>query len=550
MANITIKINGKDKEYEKGITLLEISKDFKEKYKYDILVGSINNKLMPLKTTVTRNCSVEFYDLTSLLGNNVYQKGLQFLLSYCIKEILSCDVKMLYSLDNCIYCEILSNNVISDVTVEKIKNKMKYYSENGVEIEKIIVSRVDAMEYYKQTNQMDKANSLRYISDSSISLYKINNSLDYYYYVLPNNTNQLKYFNIKNLGNNKIVLMYPDFFDIEKELKYVKNDKLMDTYNENSNFLNSLNITTSANLNKAISNGKYSDFIRISEIIQNNEILNIVNTISKNKDIKIVLMTGPSSSGKTTISKKFSLLLKSKGINPIQISLDDFFINVKDRELDENGEPEKEKISVINVELFNEKITDLINRKEVRMPKFNFKLGRQELSSEITKMSDNSILVIEGIHSFSEKLLKNISNKYKYKIFLCPLTPLNIDNHNMFKSTDNRLIRRIIRDNIFRNTSASDTLRYWKNVRKAEEKNIFPYMKDADIILNTSLLYELPVLKTYAEALLFSVKEDDENYEEAIRLINLFRVIVSMPSDNVPQDSILREFIGGSCFKD
>lgn len=548
MANITIKINGKDKEYEKGITLLEISKDFKEKYKYDILVGSINNKLMPLKTTVTRNCSVEFYDLTSLLGNNVYQKGLQFLLSYCIKEILSCDVKMLYSLDNCIYCEILSNNVISDVTVEKIKNKMKYYSENGVEIEKIIVSRVDAMEYYKQTNQMDKANSLRYISDSSISLYKINNSLDYYYYVLPNNTNQLKCFNIKNLGNNKIVLMYPDFFDIEKELKYVKNDKLMDTYNENSNFLNSLNITTSANLNKAISNGKYSDFIRISEIIQNNEILNIVNTISKNKDIKIVLMTGPSSSGKTTISKKFSLLLKSKGINPIQISLDDFFINVKDRELDENGEPEKEKISVINVELFNEKITDLINRKEVRMPKFNFKLGRQELSSEITKMSDNSILVIEGIHSFSEKLLKNISNKYKYKIFLCPLTPLNIDNHNMFKSTDNRLIRRIIRDNIFRNTSASDTLRYWKNVRKAEEKNIFPYMKDADIILNTSLLYELPVLKTYAEALLFSVKEDDENYEEAIRLINLFRVIVSMPSDSVPQDSILREFIGGSCF--
>ena len=548
MANITIKINGKDKEYEKGITLLEISKDFKEKYKYDILVGSINNKLMPLKTTVTRNCSVEFYDLTSLLGNNVYQKGLQFLLSYCIKEILSCDVKMLYSLDNCIYCEILSNNVISDVTVEKIKNKMKYYSENGVEIEKIIVSRVDAMEYYKQTNQMDKANSLRYISDSSISLYKINNSLDYYYYVLPNNTNQLKCFNIKNLGNNKIVLMYPDFFDIENELKYVKNDKLMDTYNENSNFLNSLNITTSANLNKAISNGKYSDFIRISEIIQNNEILNIVNTISKNKDIKIVLMTGPSSSGKTTISKKFSLLLKSKGINPIQISLDDFFINVKDRELDENGEPEKEKISVINVELFNEKITDLINRKEVRMPKFNFKLGRQELSSEITKMSDNSILVIEGIHSFSEKLLKNISNKYKYKIFLCPLTPLNIDNHNMFKSTDNRLIRRIIRDNIFRNTSASDTLRYWKNVRKAEEKNIFPYMKDADIILNTSLLYELPVLKTYAEALLFSVKEDDENYEEAIRLINLFRVIVSMPSDSVPQDSILREFIGGSCF--
>jgi len=550
MASINLKIKGKSKEYEKGVTLYDVSKDYKDDYKYDILVGSINNKLMPLKTEVTKDCDVDFYDLTSLLGNNVYQKGLQFLFATSVKDVLKCDVKFSYSLDNSIYCEILSNDVISDVILEKIKNKMKSYIEEGVEIQKIIVSRIDAIDYYRQVNQLDKAESLRYISDSSISLYRINNTLDYYYYVLPNNTKSLKFFNVKNLGENKVVLMYPDFYDVSKELKYIKNDKLITAYNDNSKYLNDLGIKTSSDLNKIISNSDHGDIIRISEIIQNNKILNMVNEISKNKDIKIVLITGPSSSGKTTISKKLGLLFKSKGINPIPISLDNFFINVDERVLDENGKPEMEKISVINVELFNEKITDLINRKEVYMPKFNFKLGKQELSTKPIKMTDDSILIIEGIHSFNEKLISNISNKYKYKIFLCPLTPLNIDNHNLFKSTDNRLIRRIVRDNIFRNTSASDTLKFWKNVRKTEQEIIFPYMKDADIVLNTSLLYELSVLKTYVEALLFSVEEDDENYEEAIRLINLFRIIVAMPSDSIPSDSIIREFIGGSCFKD
>jgi len=299
-----------------------------------------------------------------------------------------------------------------------------------------------------------------------------------------------------------------------------------------------------------ISSGNYGDLIRVSEAISNNELFDIADKISKEKDLKVVLITGPSSSGKTTTARKLALFLKSKGLSPIPISVDDFYMDMKDRVLDENGEPEKEKIDAIDTSLFNKKISELLNKKEVYMPKYNFIKGEKEYDEKVTKMEDNSVLVIEGIHAFNEQLTEMIPDKNKFKIFICPLTPLNIDNHNIFKSVDNRLLRRIVRDNMTRGTSANVTLKLWENVRKEEEKNIIPYMRDADVIFNTSLAYELGVLKTYAEPLLFSVLEDDPNYDEAIRLINLFRVILSMPSENVPFDSIIREFIGGSCFKD
>ena len=264
----------------------------------------------------------------------------------------------------------------------------------------------------------------------------------------------------------------------------------------------------------------------------------------------MVLITGPSSSGKTTTSKKLTLYLKSKGLKPINISVDDFFIDMKDRVLDENGEPERERISVIDTNQFNKKMSELLNGNEVYLPKFDFVLGKQVQSDKPTKLEPSSILIIEGLHAFNEKLTEMIPDKNKFKLYISPLTPLNIDNHNMFKWLDNRLLRRLIRDNYFRGTSASETLQLWKKVRKAEEEGVIPYMRDADEILNTSLVYELGVLKTYAEPLLFSVLEDDPNYDEAIRIINLFRVILGMPSDGVPSDSLLREFIGGSCFKD
>lgn len=552
MSLIKVKYKNEEKEYEKGILISEIAEKYKDDYKHDILVATVDNRVTSLDTKLNKNCTLDFCDISSHSGHVAYEKGIFFLFSVAVREILNCDVKLLHSLDKGVYGEILTNNLISEVTIEKIKIKMKELCSSNLPITKIMVSRIDAIEYYNKINQMDKANSLRYISNSSISLYKLSDTLDFFYGILPNNTKLLKKFNVKFLKDNKFVLMIPDRtnFDFFENFKLIKDEKLLNSLEENDKYLESLKINTSVELNKMISSGNYGDLIRVSEAISNNELFDIADKISKEKDLKVVLITGPSSSGKTTTARKLALFLKSKGLSPIPISVDDFYMDMKDRVLDENGEPEKEKIDAIDTSLFNKKISELLNKKEVYMPKYNFIKGEKEYGEKVTKMEDNSVLVIEGIHAFNEQLTEMIPDKNKFKIFICPLTPLNIDNHNIFKSVDNRLLRRIVRDNMTRGTSANVTLKLWENVRKEEEKNIIPYMRDADVIFNTSLAYELGVLKTYAEPLLFSVLEDDPNYDEAIRLINLFRVILSMPSENVPFDSIIREFIGGSCFKD
>lgn len=550
MSIIKVKYKDKEYEYESGIKLEDIAKDFKDNYKYKIILGSINNKTCDLNTEVNRDSKIDFYDYSSKIGNNSYQKGLSFLFSKAVRDVLNCDVKMMHTINQGIYCEILTNNIISEVTVQKIKIRMKELNDNKISINKILVSRMEAIEYYNKINQTNKASSLRFISNSNISLYKMDDTLDYYYGPLPNNTSLIDKYNIKYINDNKVILLYPNMYDLESDLKFNRNDKLLEVLEKNDKYNEDLRIYTSVELNKTISTGFYGDLIRVSEAISNNNLFDITEEISKDKNIKMVLITGPSSSGKTTTARKLTLFLKSRGLKPIPVSVDDFYINLKDRVLDENGEPEKEKISAIDTNLFNKKISELLEGKEVTLPRYNFVKGISEEGNKKIKMNEKSILVIEGIHAFNEKLTEMIPDKNKFKLFICPLSPLNVDNHNIFKETDNRLLRRIVRDNKTRGYSASDTLGMWKNVRKAEEEMVLPYMKDADFIFNTSLIYELGVLKTYAEPLLFSVNEDDPNYGEAIRLINLFRLVLGMPSDLVPNDSIIREFIGGSCFKD
>lgn len=551
MANIKIKHKDEQYEYEKGTTLLDIAKDFKKDYASEIIAALVNNRLVSLETKMTRSGNVKFLDATNPLGNRTYVRGLYFLFIKAVKDVLNCDVKIMHLVGDGVYCEILTNNLISEVTVEKIKLKMRDLVEEKLPITKITVSRLDAIDYFTKVNQPDKAESLRFISNSSISLYKLDDTLDYFYGVLPCNTSYLTKFNVKYLKENKVILLPPYVFLSEEKLKFEKNEKLIRAIERNDIYLNNLKINTSVDLNNTISTGKYGDIIRMTEVIQNNRMFEIVDKITKNKDLKIVLITGPSSSGKTTTSKKLSLFMKSKGFEPIPISVDDFYTDMKDRVLDKNGKPEIERIEAFDTNQFNKKISELLDGKEVVLPKYNFIEGKQEFNDKNKiKMKDNSILIIEGIHAFNEKLTEMIPSKNKFKLYICPLTPISIDNHNLFKMTDNRLLRRIVRDNRTRGASASQTLKMWKKVREIEEEMIVPYSNEADEIFNTSLMYELGVLKTYAEPLLFSVAEDDPNYDDAIRLINMFRVILGIPSDDVPNDSIIREFIGGSCFKD
>lgn len=551
MANIKIKHKDEQYEYEKGTTLLDIAKDFKKDYASEIIAALVNNRLVSLETKMTRSGNVEFLDATNPLGNRTYVRGLYFLFIKAVKDVLNCDVKIMHLVGDGVYCEILTNNLISEVTVEKIKLKMRDLVEEKLPITKITVSRLDAIDYFTKVNQPDKAESLRFISNSSISLYKLDDTLDYFYGVLPCNTSYLTKFNVKYLKENKVILLPPYVFLSEEKLKFEKNEKLIRAIERNDIYLNNLKINTSVDLNNTISTGKYGDIIRMTEVIQNNRMFEIVDKITKNKDLKIVLITGPSSSGKTTTSKKLSLFMRSKGFEPIPISVDDFYTDMKDRVLDKNGKPEIERIEAFDTNQFNKKISELLDGKEVVLPKYNFIEGKQEFNDKNKiKMKDNSILIIEGIHAFNEKLTEMIPSRNKFKLYICPLTPISIDNHNLFKMTDNRLLRRIVRDNRTRGASASQTLKMWKKVREIEEEMIVPYSNEADEIFNTSLMYELGVLKTYAEPLLFSVAEDDPNYDDAIRLINMFRVILGIPSDDVPNDSIIREFIGGSCFKD
>ena len=309
-----------------------------------------------------------------------------------------------------------------------------------------------------------------------------------------------------------------------------------------------IGIRNVSDINKMLAEGKWNDLIFMSEATYNKNLLDISETIYKNEDIKMVLIAGPSCSGKTTTSKKLEMFLESKGLNPVALSVDDYFKERIDTPLDEDGNKDYESINAIDTELFNDQLSRLLKGEEVILPTYNFITGQKEFKRRL-KLKENAILIIEGLHSLNDELTKTIDKKNKYRIYISPLTCLNLDNHNRLNTTDNRLLRRLVRDNLRRGYNASETLDSWKRVRKGETEYVFPYQDKSDIVLNTSLIYEMNVLKVYAEPLLFSVNESDPNYIEAIRLINLLRMILPMPSASIPLDSVMREFIGNGCFE-
>lgn len=549
MDEVLIIYKRKEYKVEKGTTLHNLSENFKEDYKDDIIVGSIDNYICDLDEPIIKDCTIEFFDLNSTVGNKAYERGLSFLFAKAIKDVLNSDVKIEHSLDKGIYCEILFNNQIDQVIIEKIKIRMRELTTLSFPLEKITVSRLETMDYYTKIGQYEKAKSLRYISNTSISLYKLDNMLDYYYGPLPVNTKYIKKYDIKFIEDNCVVLLYPNIYNDNEKLEYQHHKKLFEEFRSYSNWSHKLGINTVSDLNEVTSCSKYNDIIRIAEATQTNKLFEITNEIISNDNIKIILITGPSSSGKTTTANKLGMFLQSKGKVPHSISLDDYFFDRVDTPKGKDGKEDYESVSAIDSNLFKEKIMALLEGKSVRLPRYDFMTGEKELCKEEIKLHKEDILIIEGLHTFNEKIVGVLPQKNLYKIYLSPLTVLNIDNHNRIRTTDNRLVRRMVRDNRGRGYDASKTLASWPKVRKGEEEYIFPYQDNADVVFNTSLIYELAVLKIYVEPLLFGISQEDPNYPEALRIINLFRSVLSIPSEEVPQDSILREFIGGSCFK-
>lgn len=544
MQTIIITLNnGKKEEYVKGIKVKEILNKMSKEEREDAILIKYNNKKVDLETELKKNGTLQIYDINTLEGNRIYERGLLYLFIYVTNNVLGKDTKVIvkHSIDKGIFCKI--DKKVEDKDVLEIKKQMKEIVSKNISFTKMDTTKYEAIEYFKSIKREDKAKTLFYDTSKYVSLYKLDENYNYIVGDLPSSTGVLKYFDLSLIKDKGIVVRFPSIYDNKKVKRYTHHTNYFNTLEEYSAWGNNLNINNIGELNDYITSNKPADIIQLSEIMQDYKLLSIAEQIVLNKeDYKIILLSGPSSSGKTTSAMKLSLYLKSLGLNPTHLSLDDYFHERAETPLGEDGKPDFESITAVDIKLFDSQISKLLKGTKVVVPTFNFIDGKKEYKRTV-QLKENDILIIEGLHALNEELLTNIPKKKKFKIYVSPLTYLNIDNDNRISMTDLRLLRRMVRDNRTRGYSPSVTLGTWMKVRSGEEKHVFPYQDNADALFNTSLAYELSVLKTYAEPLLFSIKEDDPEYQTAQRLIELLKFVLPIPSESVPKTSILREFI-------
>lgn len=546
--NIKVNVSGMEIEVAKNTTLLEISKMFNTNGPHKIVLAKVNNHYKELIDVVYDGDNIEFCDLTDKTANRVYLNGLIFLVKYAFNEIFGKNNKIIvkHSADKALCIE--TTNKITKEELKKVEDKMRVIVEANLPIHKVTVLKYEAIEYFEKIGSNNKVELLQYLPSTYVRLYKMGNMYNYILSKMPSETGCLNEFGLDYLDNNEFILKFPTIYLHNQIKDYVHHKKLFEVFSQTKEWGKMMNIETSNDLNDVVAGGKIDDLIRMSETLQNNKLLDHAKDIvKKSKDIKIVLIAGPSSSGKTTTCNKLAMYLRSLGLSPKMISMDDFFKEREETPRKETGEYDFECLEALDLKLFNKTINDLLNGKNVQMPEFNFLTGEKEFKKRM-ELHEKDILLIEGIHALNPKLLSDIDNNRKFKIYLSPLTAVNIDEDNRMSTTDNRLLRRIIRDNRVRGYDVNSTLDLWDNVREGEEKYVFPYQDEADFVFDTSLIYEFCVLKTYVLPLLYSVKSDSHNYEEARRLIKVLNAFLPVPSEAIPADSILREFIGGSCF--
>ncbi len=548
MDNIKITINDKEFYVKRKTTLAEIANEFQSNYHHPILISKVNNTLKELNYEITKPKNIEFLDLTSREGNKIHVNALIFILVVSIKELYGTkyDIRVQHSIDKGLYIE--TNFEITEKRLNDIKEKMNKIIAEERPITKLNVDRLEARDYFSKIGDKAKVNILKYTTNTYITLYKLGEYYDYFYTKMPINTKQVPEFDLTYLQNNGLVLRFPTVYINDQIKDYENHPNMFRVFNECHAWGELMHIKNAADLNALVSTGKVEELIRISETKQSNELLQLAEKIYNNKDLKIVLLAGPSSSGKTTTSKKLCMFLRSFGVNPAVISMDDYFVEREETPLNEEGKPDYECLEAVDLKLFNNQIEQILKGEEVVTPTYNFLTGNKEYNNKI-KLGNSDVLVIEGIHALDKRVLTNISKNKIFRIYISALTELNIDNHNYISTTDNRLLRRIIRDNKTRGHGVQRTISTWPDVRSGEEKYIFPYQDNADYTFNSALIYEIGVLKTYAEPLLYAVDPSDSCYEEAKRLINFLGFFLPIPADAIPKDSILREFVGGSFFK-
>lgn len=547
MENINIKINNKNYEYPKNVALDIIAKDLSNEYKGIVTIGKIKNKLKDLNSTLDKNCDLELIDTTEPDGMRVYMRTLSLVFIKACEEIFNgCKVTIEHSLSNGLYCEIKNNkSEVTEEDIEKIKAKVKSIIESDLKIEKIVTDKSEAIKILKNNNKNAKAELLKYKEYEDVKLYKCGGYINHFYgHMLPS-TSYVKTFDIKKWQSG-VVILGPSKENKNKPQNFVAQPKLSNIYKESEVWSELIGIDKVASLNEAIESKKYGEIISIVEALHEKKISQIADIIKENNK-RVILIAAPSSSGKTSFAHRLSIQLKVNNLHPVPISLDDYFVDREDTPLDEFGNFDFESIYAIDLELFNSDLEKLLKGEEIKLPKFNFKTGKREFSGKTLKIEKDQPIILEGIHALNPMLTQSIDDKDKFKIYISVLTQINLDNHNRIPTTDLRLIRRIVRDYNFRGYSAEKTILNWWSVRRGEDKNIFPYQEEADIMFNSACLYELAVLKKYAKPLLEQIEDDNEAFIESNRILKFLQYFVELDDElDIPPTSIIREFIGGS----
>ena len=548
--SIEVTIKDKKYKYSRGITLQEIYMEHQESHKYPIIIARVNNRLRELTYSLKDNCEVEFLDLTSKEGNRVHVNGLTFVMLYAVKKLYGKGANVLaqHSLDKGIYFQ--SSFKLTEEKLEAIKTEMKTIIKKDMPITKLTIDRIEAINYFRNIGDNVKADVMKYNTDNYITLYRLGNIYNYFYSLMPMSTGTLKDFDLTYVKGNGFTLRFPTTYINDKIPKYKHHQNMLNAFSEYRDWAKLIGVENSTDLNRVVSSGKINDLIKIDETIQSSRLLQIAQEINFNKtNVKIILIAGPSSSGKTTTSRKLCMYLEAFGLHPKTIGMDDYFLDKKDTPKDADGNYDFESLEALDLKLFDKQMAELLKGEEVKIPTYNFILGEKEYRDTM-QLEENDILIIEGIHALDTKILTNIPREKKYKIYISPLTELCMDNHNRISTTDNRLLRRIVRDNRTRGYSVEHTLAQWPSVRQGEELYIFPFQDESDATINSAAIYEIGVLKTYVEPLLYSVSTDSRYYEDAKRLIDFLRLFLPISADRIPEDAVIREFIGGSYFHD
>ena len=546
---IRCKNNKKSQNVAIGSTLSDIFNAFNLQMNYGPVSAKVNNKVEGMHYRVYHSKDVEFLDLHTSSGSRNYTRSLFFVLCKAIHDLYpSSEVVIDIPVSNGYYCNLNIGQPVTPQIVDKVKARMQEIIDAKIPIRRFEVPTEEAIKVFEARGAISKSKLLKSTGRLYTTYYQIDDYVDYYYGSLLTNTSQLFLFGLEPYYDG-VLLRIPSKQDPSQLGKLIRQDKMFDIFVEHHRWQNILGLRTVGDLNEAVAKGHTTDIINLSEALQEKKISRIADEIAARKGVKLVLLAGPSSSGKTTTCKRLSIQLLANGIKPLQVSLDDYFVDREHTPKDETGEYDYESIYALNLKLINDQFNALFRGEEVELPKYNFQTGKSERSGKKLRMDEHNMLVVEGIHALNPELTAQIPEEQKFRVYASALTTILLDSHNYIPTTDNRLLRRIIRDYKYRGVSAQETIHRWPSVRAGENKWIFPYQENADAMFNTAMLYELAAIKTQAEPLLELVPENCEEYSEAYRLLKFLKYFKPIPYRQLPPTSLLREFLGGSSFK-